>query len=377
MANRSIGVRDGLRLVQSARGRRDRRRDTSVDEFVVGLLAPINGSAGIWGPSAIACAQLAQVEINASGGLLERAVRLHVIDASDEALAVGSLTADLMQAGAIDAIVGMHTSQVRERVLHDLNLQVPYIYTPLYEGGETTPGVFAIGETPQTQLRPALEHLARRFGARRWMLIGNDYVWPRVSHRYAAQYVRELPGEVLSTHYLPVGTTDFGPVLETIRRKRPDAVLLSLIGQDAVLFNREFGASDLSRGVLRLSAAIEENGLLAIGAENTEGLFVSSGYFAALDTEANMSFRERYYNHFGQRVPALNALGQSAYEGVHFMASIVVRAAESEAPFVGDLHEPLLFRSVRGTQFLGNQRCSSPMYIAEAGGHFFRKPVVL
>ena len=374
MANWIKNLPDGKRLAPRSGGR---RRETYVDEFVVGLLVPINGSAGIWGPSAIACAQLAQAEINSAGGLLERAVRLHVIDASDEALAVGSVTADLMRAGAIDAIVGMHTSQVRERVLHDLELQVPYIYTPLYEGGEMTPGVFAIGETPQSQLRPALEHLARRFGARRWMLIGNDYVWPRVSHRYAAQYVRELPGEVLGTDYLPVGTTEFGLLLDSIRRLRPDAVLLSLIGQDAVLFNREFGASDLSQGILRLSAAIEENGLLAIGAENTEGLFVSSGYFAALDTEANMSFRERYYNHFGQRVPTLNALGQSAYEGVHFMASIVLRAVDGEAQLVGDLPEPLSFRSVRGTRFLSNRSCSSPMYIAEADGHFFRKPLAL
>ena len=104
MANRIIGLRGERR---PAPGRSGPRRDTAVDEFVVGLLVPINGSAGIWGPSAIACAQLAQTEINAAGGLLERAVRLHVIDASDEALAVGSVTADLMRAGAIDAIVGV------------------------------------------------------------------------------------------------------------------------------------------------------------------------------------------------------------------------------------------------------------------------------
>ena len=71
--------------------------------------------------------------------------------------------------------------------------------------------------------------------------------------------------------------------------------------------------------MFRLSCAIEENGLLAIGADNTEGLFVSSGYFGSLESDANMAFRERYHNHFGQRAPTLNALGQSTYEGVHFM----------------------------------------------------------
>ena len=118
------------------------------NEFVVGLLVPINGSAGIWGPSSIACAQLAQAEINAAGGLLDRKLRLRVIDSSDEALEVGHVTGELMRNGAIDAIVGMHTSQVRQRVLRDVARQIPYVYTPLYEGGENTPGVFALGETP-------------------------------------------------------------------------------------------------------------------------------------------------------------------------------------------------------------------------------------
>jgi urea transport system substrate-binding protein len=347
-------------------------------DFVVGLLVPINGSAGIWGPSSIACAQLAQAEINAAGGLLERQLRLRVIDSSDEALEVGSVTAELMHAGAIDAIVGMHTSQVRQRVLRDVARQIPYVYTPLYEGGERTPGVFALGETPGQQLRPALEHLIERHGARRWMFIGHDYVWPRVSHRLAAQYVTARGGEVLGDRYLPFGAEDYSELLDEIRRLRPNALLLSLVGQDAVHFNRAFGDCGLSRDVFRLSCAIEENGLLAIGAANTEGLFVSSGYFASLDNDANMAFKERYYNHFGQRAPTLNALGQSTYEGVHFMAALARRAAaDDDCPLLGELASPLAFKSVRGIRYLGNERCTHPTYLAEAGGHLFQRPLAL
>ena len=346
-------------------------------DFVVGLLVPINGSAGIWGPSSIACAQLAQAEINAAGGVLERRIRLRVIDSSDEALEVGSVTAELMHSGAIDAIVGMHTSQVRQRVLRDVARQIPYVYTPLYEGGERTPGVFALGETPEQQLRPAIEHLMGRYRARRWMFIGNDYCWPRVSHRLAARYLRDRGGELLADRYLPFGVEDFAELLDEVRRLRPQALLLSLVGQDAVLFNRAFGDAGLARDVFRLSCAIEENGLLAIGADNTDGLFVSSGYFASLDNDANMAFKERYYNHFGQRAPTLNALGQSTYEGVHFMAALARRAADDDAPLLGPLPAPLAFKSVRGIRYLGNDRCSHPAYLAEAGGHFFQRPVAL
>ncbi|HTJ07806.1 MAG TPA: substrate-binding domain-containing protein [Caldimonas sp.] len=371
----------GAKSAPSARrARRTAVRHESLangDDFVVGLLVPINGSAGIWGPSSIACAQLAQAEINAAGGLLERRLRLCVIDSSDEALEVGSVTAQLMHAGAIDAIVGMHTSQVRQRVLKDVARQIPYVYTPLYEGGERTPGVFAIGETPGRQLRPAIEYLAGRYRARRWMFVGNDYCWPRVSHRLAARYVAEQGGEVVADRYLPFNVDDFSELLDEIRKLKPHAILLSLIGQDAVQFNRAFGDLGLARDMFRLSCAIEENGLLAIGADNTEGLYVSSGYFGSLESDANMAFKERYHNHFGQRAPTLNALGQSTYEGVHFMAALARRAADDDAPLLGDRAPPLAFRSVRGISYFGNERCAHPTYLAEAGGHFFQRPVAL
>ena len=368
--------------VSPSRARAGSRRAGSAviddqNEFVVGLLVPINGSAGIWGPSSIACAQLAQAEINAAGGLLDRRLRLRVIDSSDEALEVGHVTGELMRNGAIDAIVGMHTSQVRQRVLRDVARQIPYVYTPLYEGGERTPGVFALGETPGQQLRPAIEHLMSRYHARRWMFVGNDYVWPRVSHRLAARYVCDRGGEVLADRYLPFGVEDHSELLDEIRRLQPNAILLSLVGQDAVNFNRAFGRCGLSRDMFRLSCAIEENGLLAIGADNTDGLFVSSGYFASLDNDSNMAFKERYYNHFGQRAPTLNSLGQSTYEGMHFMAALARRAAEGEAPLIGPLAAPLAFRSVRGTRYLGNDQCLQPTYLAEARGHFFQAPVAL
>ena len=54
---------------------------------------------------------------------------------------------------------------------------------PVYEGGERAPGVFMVGETPPRQLKPAIHWLAEQRGARRWYLVGNDYVWPHVSHR--------------------------------------------------------------------------------------------------------------------------------------------------------------------------------------------------
>ena len=225
-------------------------------DFVVGLLVPINGSAGIWGPSSIACAQLAQAEINAAGGLLERQVRLRVIDSSDEALEVGSVTADLMHSGAIDAIVGMHTSQVRQRVLRDVARQIPYVYTPLYEGGERTPGVFALGETPgpaaaagdrvpdgplpgapldvhrqrlrlAARLAPAgraLRRRPRRRAARRPL--------PAVRHRGLLRAARRDPAPEAARDPAVAGRPGRGPLQPRLRPLRPVARRLPALVRD-------------------------------------------------------------------------------------------------------------------------------------------------
>ena len=181
------------------------------------------------------------------------------------------------------------------------------------------------------------------------MFLGNDYVWPRISHRLAARYIGETGGQVLDDRYLPFGVETF-PAARRIRRLKPNAMLLSLIGQDAVEVQSRIRPL---RAVARHGpavVAIEENGLLAIGAHNTEGLFVSSGYFGSLDNDANMAFKERYHNHFGERAPTLNALGQSTYEGMHFLAALARRAADENAQLLGPLSTPLAYRSVRGTR---------------------------
>jgi len=344
--------------------RRGARSPAARRELNVALCIPLGGAAGIWGPSALASARLAASELNAGDGIGGRACRLLTVNAADDAPDIEATLEELVAGGEVDAIVGMHTSAVRHRILQAVGGRLPFVYTPLYEGGETTPGVYAIGETPARQLSPAIEWLSRREQPRRWLFVGNDYVWPRVSHRLARRYVAAAGGEVVAERYLPFGTNDYDEVLDELRRWRADAVLMSLIGQDAVDFNRAFARDGLSRVALRLSCAIEENELLGIGADNTERLYVASGYFGALDTDANLAFKERYHGHFGERAPTLNALGQSTYEGLHFLASLLGAERAAKAP--------LSHRSARDAVYADDGVSQSPIYLAGAEGHAFR-----
>lgn len=337
--------------------------DFAARDYRIAVPIPLSGAAGIWGPSCLACATLAAEEWNAAGGVDGRRVSLAVLDASDESIEFEDELERLVDEDDIEAVVGMHTSSVRERVTARLGGIVPFVYTPLYEGGPLPDGVMAIGETPRLQLLPALEALGERYSLRRWHLVGNDYCWPRRSHAMATDALRRAGREVVARRYVPLGSLDVQALIDEIRRTRAQAVLMSLVGQDAVEFSRAFGESGLAGRVVRLSCAIEENGLLAIGPKHTEGLFVASAYFASLATERNAAFRERYWTRFGERAPVLNALGQSMYEGVSFLRTALKRGRRSRAP--------IEFDSVRSMRWRSNADTSMPIYLAQAEGMSF------
>ena len=337
--------------------------------YRVGLFIPTSGAAGIWGPSCRACAELAIEELNAEGGVDGRPITLTIVNAGDDPEHVAEEAEELCSGGMIDAVVGMHTSDVREAIADRIAGSLPYIYTPLFEGGPAGQGVFCIGETPSQQLLPGLDWLSTRYRLKRWFLLGNDYIWPRASHAAVHRHFRGGERSIVGQAYLPFGTRNFDQVLERIRRAQPDGLLLSLVGDDCIRFNRAFARCPQAGKVIRFSCAVEENTLLGIGANSTDGLFSASGYFSTLDTAANGAFRERYHSRFGDRGPMLNSIGEGLYEGLYFLQAL------ADATHSADWISPdtaLPVKGPRGAVFQRAGRTKMPMYLAQAEGHSFQ-----
>lgn len=341
--------------------------------YRIALLVPLCGSVGLWSPSCIASAQLAVEELNQRIGIGGRQVELIMVDAAMEArIPVEEAVNDLIEAGAIDAIVGMHISAVRQRLSKVVQQRVPYIYTPLYEGGETTRGIFTIGETPGFYLGPAMDYLHSKYHVRRWALVGNDYVWPRISHVFAKEKVKALDTELVYERYLPFGFGDMRAVLNELEQSRAEAVLLSMVGQDAVLFNRGFGKMELHDKMVRLACAMEENGLLASGARGLKRMYSSASYFGVVQTEANAAFREKYYNLHGDTAPLLNAFGQSVYEGVHFLCSLMTSFADDWRRLDARTVRSITYPSARWQRHGERVKDTMPIYLARAEGVQFQ-----
>jgi ABC-type branched-subunit amino acid transport system substrate-binding protein len=332
----------------------------------------MTGTAGIWGPSSVNCAVLAAHQINARGGILGREVELSVIDTGAEIEDVTRDAEDIVESDGADVIVGNHISAIRMSLRKTFAGHLPYIYPSIYEGGERTPGLFAIGETPPRQARPAIAWLAERKRAQRWYLIGSDYVWPWLSHREVKSYIAETGGRVVGEDFVPLGDPDHHRYVERIRALQPDVVFISLIGLDGILFNRMFAEYGLSEKVLRLANCIDETVLLGIGAENTTNLFAAFGYFASVKTTCNEAFLTAYQKAFGDSAPIPGAVAQANYEALYFLEALARRSETLHLPSLTANASNIVYSGGRGPVGVRHRRAEMPIYFAEADGFDFR-----
>ncbi|WP_076864013.1 substrate-binding domain-containing protein [Bradyrhizobium mercantei] len=332
-----------------------------------------SGSPGMWGPAATSIAQLAVAEINQRGGILGREIEFQVYDAGGPIEDVLDRAEQAIASDDVDLVMGMHTSAVRVALRNLITRsKIPYIYTPVYEGGERTPGVIAIGETPRWQNRPSIHWLAEAKRASRWYLIGSDYVWPWQSHRAVKCYIKETGGLVVGEEFVPVGEDDHAAQLERIRAAKPDVVLISLIGTDSVTFNRAFADAGLARTTLRYAVCVDETTLLGVGADKTENLFCASGYFPSVGARAGDDFRDRYRAMFGAFAPPVGSCGESAYEGFCLLEAAASRAGTLDTRPLLAAADNLVYRGPRGPVTVRSGHARMPMYLAEADGLDFR-----
>jgi len=344
----------------------------SDDVLSVAFVVPLQGPTGLYGPSCLACGELAVEQLNAGVGIAGRRVELVVVDAGREPAAVAEEVGALVDSGRVQAIAGWHISAVRQAIARRVGGRVVYAFAAMHEGGDETPGLFLIGERPINQLLPAAHWMREQLGVGRWAIVGNDYVFPRVTGATARLALESTPSRIVSETYLPLGTSDFSGVVEALAREPVDGVIMLLMGQDAVHFNRQFGRAGLAGALPRLSPAVEENTLLAGGAEANRGLYAAAAYFDRLATAEGSALARDYYARWGRWAPALNAVGESCYEAILFLARVGEVAGALTVEAARSLPRGHFYESPRGLVRLDGNLLDQDVYVAAADGLEFR-----
>ncbi|MBA3477903.1 MAG: substrate-binding domain-containing protein [Lautropia sp.] len=341
-------------------------------EFKIGLMIALSGPASLFGPTQRACADLAAEQINRAGGIMGRPIRLLPADAGGPPADTAKSAVRLMLEERVDCLIGSHDSATREAVVTTVKGRTPYIYTPVYEGGDCSANVFCLGETPPQQAQPAAEFMVKERNARSFFLIGNDYVWPRKTNEQVKKYLSQFGGKVVAEEYMPFGAPNkFEEIVTRIRSTRPDAVVITLVGADNVNFNRTFAGFGLAKDITRLALLLEENTLMGVGAENSAGLHSCMGYFANVPGDAHQKFKAAYAAKYGEKAPQLATIGVDCYAGINFAKALFEKAGGADAKKLMAASEGLAFATAAGQATMRGRHVDKDMYLAECKGTDF------
>lgn len=339
----------------------------------VGMLHSRSGVAGMWAPSLDAAALLGAAEINNAGGLLGEELELVFADCGFSAGEATAAVDQLIEIDEVRAIIGSHTSNLRDPVSRQVSGRLPYIYTSQYEGIAVGPATAAIGATDMELLGPALHWLKTTKRADRYFFVGNDYIWPRITLGTARQELHRQGSELVGTALISTRTQDFSALIRTIARSDAQVVVLALVGQCAVEFNRAFAAAGLDQKLLRFGLIVDETVICNIGPDATANLFTAASYFASQHSRRNDCFLERYHDAFGIHAPPVSAGSMGAYEGLHVLAGLVseLRTFDSRV-LARELNRPTPRHLARHMLADRPTGCKPTVYIGEADGATLR-----
>lgn len=338
----------------------------------IAVFNPESGPGALFGPAGHDAAILGADAVNAQGGILGRRVEVIFSDAGVSPAEATKSVTRLLLSEKVDLIIGAHDGAVRHGLEAAIRGRVPYIFTPVHEGGDCTASTFYLGETPEQQIGSALPKLIEIARGKSFYLIGNDYVWPHTTNARAKELIAKLGGTVVSEDYYPLGAANsFTTSVQKIKSAAPAIVLQTLVGGDNVNFNRTFADFGLSDSMVRLSCLLEENTLAGIGKDAANNLYSCLDYFSSIDSPANKTFLEALKAKAAGKPPIQGSISEGLYSGFIMAAAVAAKAGSVDAATFSKAAEQVSFDTPGGPLTVSHRHTDKTMYLARCDGGVF------
>ncbi len=283
---------------------------------------------------------LAIEEINESG-FLGREIEWVVADGRSDWPTFGQEARRLIDEKGVCVIFGCWTSASRKSVKPVVEQKNHLLIYPMaYEGLEQSPNIIYTGAAPNQQVIPALSWCFERLKARKFFLVGSDYIWPHCVNEIAKDQLKALGAECVGESYILFGSADVTASVEAIRKANPDVIISTVVGDSNGPFYQKLQtAGILPERTPVLSFSIAEDELRKLPRSVMVGDYAAWDYFQSIDRSENHKFVER----FRKRYPTDPVDGtervtsdviEAAYNSVWLWAQAVYEAGSEE---VGDV----------------------------------------
>jgi urea transport system substrate-binding protein len=356
----------------------------------VGVLHSLSGTMAISETSLKDVALMAIDEINEKGGLLGKKVEPIVVDPASDWPLFAEKARELIQRDKVAAVFGCWTSVSRKSVLPVFEELNSLLFYPVqYEGEEASYNVFYTGAAPNQQAIPAVEYLMSEDGggAKRWVLLGTDYVYPRTTNKILRYYLKSkgvADADILEK-YTPFGHSDYQTIVAEIKKfaaGKQTAVVSTINGDSNVPFYKELGNQGVKAEDIPVVAfSVGEEELRGIDAAPLVGHLAAWNYFQSIETKENTSFIEKWKAYVKKKgLPGgdkrvTNDPMEATYIGVQMWAHAVRQAGTTD---VNAVRQAVAGQTVEGPSGFPikmdekNHHLVKPVFIGEirADGQF-------
>jgi urea transport system substrate-binding protein len=358
----------------------------AADTIKVGILHSLSGTMAISETVLKDVALMTIDEINAKGGVLGRKLEPVVVDPASNWPLFAEKAKQLISQDKVAVMFGCWTSVSRKSVLPVVEELNGLLFYPVqYEGEELSKNVFYTGAAPNQQAIPAVEYLMSKDGggAKRFVLLGTDYVYPRTTNKILRAFLKSkgIADKDIDEKYTPFGHSDYQTIVADIKKFAAGgktAVISTINGDSNVPFYKELGNQGLkATDVPVVAFSVGEEELRGVDTKPLVGHLAAWNYFMSLKNPTNDKFKQQWAAYAkakklpGADKPLTNDPMEATYIGIHMWAQAVEKAKSTDTDKVIAAMAGQTFPAPGGfvsTMDAKNHHLHKPVFIGEVKG---------
>jgi len=319
----------------------------AADTIKVGVLHSLSGTMAISETVLKDTVLMAIDEINAKGGLLGKKLEPVVVDPASNWPLFAEKAKQLISQDKVAVVFGCWTSVSRKSVLPVFEQTNSLLFYPVqYEGEELSKNVFYTGAAPNQQAIPAVEYLMSKDGggAKRFVLLGTDYVYPRTTNKILRAFLKSkgIPESDIMEDYTPFGHADYQSIIAKIKKfaseGKKTAVVSTINGDSNVPFYKELGNQGLkATDVPVVAFSVGEEELRGVDTKPLQGHLAAWNYFMSIKSPANDAFIKKWSDYAKAKniaghkdKPLTNDPMEATYIGINMWAQAVTKAKSTD-----------------------------------------------
>ena len=317
----------------------------AADTIKVGILHSLSGTMAISETALKETALMTIADINAKGGVMGKMLEPVVVDPASNWPLFAEKARQLLTQDKVAVVFGCWTSVSRKSVLPVFSELNGLLFYPVqYEGEELEKNVFYTGAAPNQQAIPAVEYLMSKDGggAKRFFLLGTDYVYPRTTNKILRAFLKSkgVAEKDIEEMYTPFGHSDYQTIVANIKKFAAGgktAVISTINGDSNVPFYKELGNAGLkATDVPVVAFSVGEEELRGVDTKPLLGHLAAWNYFMTLKNGENDKFIKMYKDWAKKsKLPnadkaVTNDPMEATYIGIHMWKQAVEKAKSTD-----------------------------------------------